>query len=143
MERPWLDGPHLALHPVARLTAHAHRQAGSGVRLTAGLTGRATSGIGLFAESGLELGLQHTFWGRSLAFDEGAYASGTDPGRLGVAGGFVLGAGLDVDRLGGPPLSLVATYRWFVHGGWLPVLPVGPKSELGLGVRYVFGGGET
>ncbi|MCB9676682.1 MAG: hypothetical protein H6737_16310 [Alphaproteobacteria bacterium] len=138
-ELHWLEGRYLALRPVARLTGSLHGHAGNGLRLTAGLTGRATSPFGLFGETGLELGASHTFWGPSLAFEDGGYTPSNDPGRLGVAGGFELGAGLDLERLDAPPLAVVVTYRWFVHSGWMPVLPVAPKSELGIGVRYTPG----
>ena len=117
-----------------------HGHAGSGWRLTAGLTGRVTSAVGLFAETGLEVGLIHTLWGSSLAFGDGGYTASADPGRLGGVGGVVLGTGLDLDRLDGPPLALVVSYRWFVHSGWMPVLAVVPKAELGVGMRWTLSG---
>jgi len=139
-ERAIVEGRHLALLPGARLTGYHHANAGSGWRIGASLSGRWTSGPGPFAEAGLELGLAHTLFGRTLAFEDGRYEPGLDPGRLGPFGAFVLGAGWDLGRLTAAPVAVVASYRWLAHGGWLPVTGVGPKSELGLGVRFALGG---
>lgn len=143
-ERAWLRGRHLALVPAARLTGWVHPNAGSGWRLGAALTGRATSGLGPFAELGLEVGVTHTLFGHTLGFADGAYTPSGYPGRLGPHGGFALGAGWDLGRRTDVPAAVVATYRWFAHGGWLPATGgIAPKGELGLGLRWSLGAGRA
>jgi len=140
VETPGLTGPHLTLRPAGYVGGHVHPNAGSGWRIGAELIGRATAGPGPFAELRLGLGAVHALRGVALAFDDGVYREGVDPGRLGAELGFGLGAGVDLSRRTALPLALTVTYRWMGQTAWLPVIPVGPMSELGLGARWIVGG---
>lgn len=137
-ERAWVAGRHAALLQSVRVSGYQSPNVGSGWRASTELSGRFTAGPGPFVEPSLAVGVADNWWADALRFDEasGAYVAAADPGRLGATVGFGIGAGFDLGRRTSVPLALVLAYRWFAQTAWLPVVPVAPKAELTVGVRW-------
>ena len=147
-ERAWVAGRHAALLQSVRLSGWQSPNVGSGWRASTELTGRLTAGLGPFVEPSLAVGVADNWWADALRFDEvsGTYAAAADPGRLGATFGFGIGAGVDLGRRTSIPLALTLGYRWFAQTAWLPVVPIAPKAELTIGVRWTLpsrAGGEA
>jgi hypothetical protein len=134
-EHPWVRAGAFTLAQQARVGFAAHSFTGHTALVGTDLLARVTLPAGPMAELGLGVAAVDTWRSQVLVRDGESYVPATDKGALGAALGAQLALGFELGRV-----TPLVQYRWYAQTPFLPALPVGPHSNLSLGVRWSFGG---